>query len=128
MIETGKEDYMFLERVPYIYYRLRFQKDITSVKALIDSGSEVNVMTPVYTSKLGLNIHHTDVGAQKIDDSILETFGMVLASFQMKNKLKRTRFFQETFLLANISLKVVLSIAFLTFSNANIQFAEKELT
>ena len=53
---------------------------------------------------------------------------MVLADFQVEDKLERTRFFQETFLLANISIEVVLSMSFLTLSNANVQFVEKELT
>ena len=47
-------------------------------------------------------------------------FGMVLASFQMEDKLGRARFFQETFLLADLSVKVVLKMSFLTLSNANI--------
>ena len=53
---------------------------------------------------------------------------MVLANFQVEDKLGRARFFQETLLLADISAKVVLNISFLTFSNANVQFVEKELT
>ena len=46
----------------------------------------------------------------------------------MEDKLGRARFFQETFLLANISAVVVLGMLFLTLSNANVQFVEKELT
>ena len=53
---------------------------------------------------------------------------MVLASFQVEDKLERARFFQESFLLIDTSVKVMLGMPFLTFSNANIQFAEKELT
>ena len=53
---------------------------------------------------------------------------MVLASFQIGNKLERSRFFQETFLLTNINMEVVLSIAFLILSNADVQFVEKKLT
>ena len=53
---------------------------------------------------------------------------MVLASFQVEDKLGRARFFQETFLLANISAEVVLGMPFLTLSNADVQFVEKELT
>ena len=45
----------------------------------------------------------------------------------MEDKLGRARFFQETFLLANISVEVVLDMLFLTFSNANVQFIEKKL-
>ena len=85
-------------------------------------------MTPAYASELSLRVYRTDVGAQKIDGSILKIFGIVLASFQMKDKLRKTQFFQETFLLADISTKVVLGMSFFTFSNANVQFVEKELT
>ena len=128
MIEASKEEHVSLERVPCIHYPLRFRKDTAGVRALIDSGSEVNAMSPAYASKLGLRVRHTDVGAQKIDGSTLQTFGMVLANFRMEDKLGRTRFFQETFLLADISAEVVLGMPFLTFSNADVQFVEKELT
>ena len=51
---------------------------------------------------------------------------MVIAGFQILDKLGRACFFQETFLLAVISIEVVFKIFFLTFSNANIQFAKKK--
>ena len=124
--ETNKE--VILERVPYVHYPLRFWKDTIGIRALVDLGSEVNAMTPTYAAKLGLKVQKTDIGAQKIDGSTLETFGMVLADFQIENKLGKARFFQETFLLANISVEIVLDMLFLTLSNANIQFVEKELT
>ena len=50
----------------------------------------------------------------------LKTFGMVLASFQVDDKLGKIWFFQETFLLADISVEVVPGIFFLTFSNADV--------
>ena len=77
-------------------------------------------MTPAYSSKLGLQVHCTDVGAQKIDGSTFKTFGMVLASFFVEDKLGKARFFQETFLLANISAEIVLGMFFLTLSNVDI--------
>lgn len=85
-------------------------------------------MIPTFASKLGLKVCFTNVGAQKIDGSILETFGMALACFRVEDKLGKPRFFQKTFLLADISSQVVLGMLFLTLSNANIQFADKELT
>ena len=85
-------------------------------------------MIPVYASKLGLRVRHTDVKASKIDGSTLQTFGMVLANFQVEDTLGRTRFFQETFLLTDISTEVVLNMPFLTFSNADVQYVENELT
>ena len=53
---------------------------------------------------------------------------MVIVTFQIKNKLGRAWFFQETFLLANTSIEIIIGMPFLTFSNANMQFAEKKLT
>ena len=79
--EASKEEHVTLERVSCIYYPFRFRKDTADIKALIDSGSEVNTMTPAYASKLGLQVRYTNVGAQKIDCSTLQTFGMVLANF-----------------------------------------------
>ena len=55
-----------------------------------------------------------------IDGSTLQIFEMVLASFLVKDKLGRARFFQKTFLLADTSMKVVLGMLFLTFRNADI--------
>ena len=79
VIETNKE--VTLKWLPCINYPLCFQKDTTGVRALVDSGSEVNVMTPTYTTKLGLKVRKTDIGVQKIDGSTLKTFGIVLADF-----------------------------------------------
>ena len=53
---------------------------------------------------------------------------MVLADFQVEEKLRRARFCQEIFLLADISVEVVLGMPFLTLSNADVQFVEKKLT
>ena len=48
--EASKEKYVSLERMACIHYLLRFWKDTIGVKALIDSGNEVNAMTPVYAA------------------------------------------------------------------------------
>ena len=85
-------------------------------------------MTLAYLAQLGLKVQKTNVGAQKIDGFLLETYGMVIAVFQIINKLGHFWFFQETFLLTNISIKVVLGISFLIFSKVDIQFTEKKLT
>ena len=126
--EASQEDVVVLDWVSCIRYPIWFKKSKIQVEALIDSGNKVNTMTPAYALKLGLKVHTTDVRAQKIDSSTLETFGMVLASFQIEDKLSRIQYFQKTFLLADISVKVVLRMPFLTLSNVNIQFAEKKLT
>ena len=50
---------------------------------------------------------------------------MVIATFQVFNTFDGSRFFQETSLLADISMEVVLGMPFLIFSNADVQFAKK---
>ena len=47
-------------------------------------------------------------------------FGMVIAGFQVIDKLGRAQFFQETFVSANTIIEVILKMPFLTFNNANI--------
>ena len=94
----GKE---VVVRVPYIHYLVQFQEDQEQVKALLDSGSEVNPINPAFTRKLGLHIRKTNVGAQKIDGSALEIFEMIIADFQLEDKSDRPRFFQKIFLMAD---------------------------
>ena len=122
MTKASKEaQEVILDRVPCIHYPVQFRKDKgATIRALIDSGSEVNAMTPAYAKQLGLQVRKTDVGAQKIDGSSLRTFGMVIAGFQIEDKLGRARFFQESFLLAITSMEVVLGMSFLALGNADI--------
>ena len=116
-------------RVPCIHYPVRFQEgQQQQVRALLDSGSEVNAMSPAYAERLGLKTWKTNVGAQKIDGSALETFGMVIADFQMEDKSGRPRFFQETFLVADTRFEVILRMPFLKISNADVAFGKGTLT
>ena len=114
-----------LVRVPYIRYPINFGKK--SVLALFDSGNEVNAVHPAFAKELGLPIRPTDVGAQKIDGTTLETYGMVVAAFSVEDKTNQIRFFEETFLVANVSPEVVLGMPFLTLIGANIDFLGREL-
>ena len=130
MTNTSRE--AILKQVSSIRYPVRFgqknDKDKNKdIRALIDLGSEVNIMHPTYATKLGLRARKIDVGAQKIDGSHLHTFGIVIADYLVKDKLGKVRFFQETFLLANIGLEVVLEMLFLTVNKADIWFVEREL-
>ena len=113
-------------KVSCIHYPVRFQEE--QVRVLLDSGSKVNTMSPAYAEKLGLKTWTTNVGAQKIDGSALEMFGMVIADFQVEDKSGRPGFFQEIFLVADTKFEVILGMPFLKISNANITFGEKTLT
>lgn len=105
-----------------------FKKNQLKVYALFNSSSKVNGMTPVYAEKLGFIVRLTNIRAQKIDDSILKIFGIVLASVFYENKLGLSRFLEKTFLLANTSIKIVWDILFLILYNADILFVEQKLT
>ena len=114
-----------LMQLPCIRYLINFGKK--SVLALLDSSSEVNAVHPAFAKELGLPIGPTDVGAQNIDDTMLETYGMVVAAFSMEYKTNRVRFFEETFLMANVSPEVVLGMSFLILSSTNVDFLGREL-
>ena len=52
---------------------------------------------------------------------------MVVTAFSVTDKDNRVRFFEETFLVATISLEVVLEMSFLTLSDADVNFSSWEL-
>ena len=52
---------------------------------------------------------------------------MVIAAFSVTDQADRVGFLKETFLVANISLDMVLTILFLTFSDTNIDFLKRKL-
>ena len=114
-----------LARVPCIRYLINFGKK--SVLALFDLGIEVNAVYLAFAKELGLLIRLIDVGAQKIDGTPLETYGMVVATFLVEDKANQIRFFEETFLVANVSPEVVFEMPFLTLSGADIEFLGREL-
>ena len=98
------------------------------MSALFDSGCEVNGMHPTLAREIGLPIRPTDVGVQKIYSTILDTFGLVVTIFSMRDKANRVRFFKETFLVANVSPKVVFGMPFLTLSCADVDILGQELS
>lgn len=72
-----------LQSVPWIWYFIQFQAQ--QIKALINSGSKVNTMTPTFANKLGLLTRSTNVGGQKLDGFPLATYGMVVAGFLLQD-------------------------------------------
>ncbi len=101
---------------------------LIAIIALIDSGSEVNAITPVYAAELGLTTRKTSVGGQKIDGSPPETYDMVSTCFLLQDSLGTIRFFEGTFMLANTSMEVILGMLFLALSNADLQFSAEKFT
>ena len=52
---------------------------------------------------------------------------MVVSIFSVADKDDRERFFQESFLLVNINLDIMLEMLFLTISSADIDFQAQDL-
>ena len=114
-----------LEHVPCIHYLVQFKNmGKTLVQALINSRSGVNTIYPSFAKQLGLPIRPTDVGAQKIDGTTLDIHRIVVAAFSVVDKANQVRFFEEIFLVANVSPEIVLGMLFLTLSGANIDFLD----
>ena len=123
-----------LEQVTCIKYPIVFPGGITQdgsalglMSALLDLGSQVNTMHPAFAEKLGLVFRTTNVGAQKINGTTFKTYGIVVAAFSMTDQANRVRFFEEIFLVANISPDMVLRMPFFTLNNVDIDFPKKKL-
>ena len=52
---------------------------------------------------------------------------MVVAAFSVTDKVNRVRFFEETFLVANISPEVFLEMPFLILSGVDVDFLDQDL-
>lgn len=82
LLLTNVSNKATLAQVFCIHYLMQFRKDNNKIQALLDSGSKVNIMNFAYTKKLGFRIRKTNIGAQKIDSSSLNTLRIIITSFQ----------------------------------------------
>ncbi len=120
---TDKKTEEELEQVSCIWYPVTF-KDQT--EALLNSGSKVNAMSQAFVQQLDLKIRKTNVGAQEIDGTTLETYVIVVSTFSVSDKDGRERFFKESFLLADVRPDIVLGMPFLTMSNVDVDFQARD--
>lgn len=81
----------------------------------------------MFATRLSFHICKTNVGAKKIDGSKLETYEIVITSFQVDDNDKKFCVFEDTVLLANIGLNVTFEISFLTLKNIKVSFNNGEL-
>ena len=84
-------------------------------------------MHPAFAERLSLVVQTTNVGAQKIDGTTLKTYRIVVAAFSVTDQPNRIRFFEQTFLIANVSPDVVHGMPFLTLSGTDVDFPKKKL-
>ena len=89
---------------------------------LFNLGHELNGIYFIFTKKLELPIQSMDVELQKINNTILDIDGIIVTAFLISEKENRVRFFEKTFLLTNVSPKIVFGILSLTLSSVDINF------
>lgn len=85
-------------------------------------------MTSAFAVKLGFLLQSINIGMQKINGSISKMYSMIIVAFLIQDQLDRIWFFEETFWLADISIKIVLKMFFLTFTNKSILDNAKSFT
>lgn len=121
--EVGKNDKnqrSNLAQVLCIRYPITFKRK--SELEFFDQNSEINAIHPTFAKKLGFFIKLTNTKVQKIDDTILDIYKMVVVIFLETKKANQVRFIKETFLVAIYYLEVVFEIFILTLSIADIDF------
>lgn len=124
MLMTKKKIEEKLEQVTCIWYFIIFKDQIETLLNLQD---KVNTMSQVFAYQLSFKTWKTSVWTQKIDNTTLKTYRIVIYIFSIWNRDGKERFFKESFLMANIKLDVMLKILFLITSNANIDFQVQNL-
>ena len=97
------------------------------MSALLDLGSKVNVIHPVFAERLNLMVQTTNLSVQKINGIIFETYRMVVVTFSVIDQADRVKFFEKTFLVANVSPDMIFGMPFLILSSADVDFPKKEL-
>ena len=87
-------------------------------EALLNLKNKADIINPVI--ELGLLVRPTDVKAQKIDGIMLDTYEIVITVFLMIDKTNWVKFFEKTFLVANVSPKVVFEMPFYILTGVDI--------
>ncbi len=97
------------------------------IKALLNSKSKVNTISQAFAHQLSLKIWKTNVEAQIITSTTLKTYGIVVSTFSILDKDGKERFFEKSFLLADVKPDIVLGMPFLIMSNADVDFQTQDL-
>ena len=63
------------------------------VKTLFSSGNKINAINFDFVQKLDFYIWKTSIEAQNINDFILETLKIIIADFEVSDKVNKARFF-----------------------------------
>lgn len=79
-------------------------------------------MSQTFAFQLGIKAQKTNVGAQNIINTTLETYKMIVFIFFISDKDSKMRFFEKNLLFANVKLDIVFKMLFITMNNTNNNF------
>lgn len=114
-----------LQRVPCMQWLMQFGQYL--IETHINFGSKINTIQPSFARKLGLNIGEINVDIQRINGIKLEIFDMVIACFLVENKVGKSHFFEDTFLLGDISMNIACRMLLFIFNIVKMNFTDQEL-
>lgn len=90
-----------LDKVLCMKYLVIFQSKFIDV--LVDLGNEVNAMHLGFNIKLRLVTRPTNIGTQKIDNTYIQMYSMIIAGFSLQDSWEKIWFIKQIFLLADTS-------------------------
>lgn len=112
-----------LETVKCITWNIKLNQGKEKVPAPLDSGSKANLISQAYATQFPLKIIDTSWGLATINKQQISTQDMVIAGFEITDSADHTRWFEETFLIADISQQVVLGTPFLKLGDPNMSWS-----
>lgn len=92
------------------------------------SGNVMNAMTSRSVVMFNISIRATSINTQKIDGFAIKTYETILAGFWTKDKVGKIRFFDETFLITNTSMEIVIEIDLLAGNYLDISFSDENIS
>ena len=84
----------------------------------------MNAIHPTFIIELGYWVRPTNLEAEKIDNTTLNIYEIVVTAFSMSNKANQVRFLEKIFLMANFGPKIALGISFLSLNKAGTDFLD----
>ena len=97
---------------------------MTRTKGLIDSGSEVNLISQKFIKELNLPTPSV-ISSQRVvtvDGRRMQTYGVHQLNVEVSDRLGRVRFFEDTFLACDSDSPVILGMPWLTLANPNVHW------
>ncbi len=119
--ELSKMDSLFISNTLV----LNAKGKTKTFSALADSGAEVNIINRATARRMGLPVLNTNIGLSAIHGEAVKTYGMHYIEFQQEDEQGQVRYFQDTFLAADIDTRMILGMPWLTMANPNIDWVKK---